>query len=106
MHCFMKSSAPSKKNHVQFGCTQFAKVNPRIPAYARGKGEHLSAVVRLLQNFIDQVWVFEEQTTDAGEITMPAAQHSLWEQWEVLDLRHFREPGSGKLWYSDEHATS
>ena len=102
----MDSSAPTK-SQVQFGCTKFASVNPRIHAYARSKGQHLSAAVRLLQNVVEQVWsvgVPEEQTP-AVELS-PAPQHEYWDQWEVLDMRQFRCPTSERVWYSTDDASS
>ena len=50
----MDSSCPAK-SQVQFGGTAFADCNPFVHAYARGKAPHLSAAVRLLQNFVEQV---------------------------------------------------
>ena len=94
----MDSSSPAK-SQVQFGCTRFAAVNPKVHAYARGKGKHLSAAVDLLQHFIDQVWAFYEQAVAPGEITtMPAAQQEDWDQWDVPDMRQYRCPTSGREW--------
>ena len=44
------------KSRIQFGCTKFAEVNPSVHAYARGKAEHLSSAVALLQKFVREVW--------------------------------------------------
>ena len=44
------------KSRIQFGCTKFAEVNPSVHAYARGKAEHLSSAVALLQKFVRDVW--------------------------------------------------
>ena len=101
----MDSSAPTK-SQVQFGCTKFASVNPRIHAYARGKAPHLSAAVKLLENFMDQVWALEGQVTDAGVTTMvPAAQHPSWDQFEVLDLMQYRCPSTERVWFSNDDAS-
>ena len=98
----IESTSPAK-SRVQFGATQFAKVNPCIHAYARAKGNYLATAVGLLQNFIDQVWTFEEQATAPGEITMmPAAQHADLDHWDVLDMRQYRCPTSDRVWFSCE----
>ena len=82
LYARMQMSCPTK-SQVQFGCTSFARSpNPRTHAYARGKGEHLSAAVRLLQNFIDQVWAFEEQPQGDAEPTH-AHQHDTWEEKQM-----------------------
>ena len=99
----MDSSAPTK-SQVQFGCTTFASVNPRIHAYARTKGQHLSAAVVLLQNFVEQVWSFRvsEEQTPAVEPS-PAPQRD--DGWQALDLRQYQCPSSEKVWFSDESSS-
>ena len=100
----MDSSRPAMSK-VQFGCTRFAAVNTSVHAYARGKGEYLAAAVKLLQNFVSEVWAFqEEQTTGAGETTEELAPAHHDENWQRLDMRHFKCPSSGRVWYSDEDA--
>ena len=47
----LDSSRPAMSK-VSFGCTKFAACNPKVHAYARGKGEYLSAAVRLLEKFM------------------------------------------------------
>ena len=98
----MSNGAPTK-SQVQFGCTKFASVNPRIHAYARGKGQHLSAAVLLLQNFVEQVWSFgaSEEQTPAVE-SPPAPRHEAWDQWYVVEMRQFRCPTSERVWYSTD----
>ena len=95
----MDSSSPAK-SQVQFGCTRFAVVNPKVHAYARGKGKHVSAAVDLLQHFIDQVWAFDEQTPGAEELAPPGHQQA--ENWQVVDMRQFRCPSSDRVWFSCE----
>ena len=106
LYATFQSTSPAK-SRVQFGASAFAKVNPRIHAYARAKGDYLATAVGLLQNFVDQVWTFEEQATEPGDVTMmPAAQPQDWDQWDVLDLRQYRCPTSGRVWWSNDDATS
>lgn len=102
----MVAGSPAR-SQIQFGVTSFAKVNPWVHAYARGKGEHLSAAVRLLQIFVDQVWA--EQATAPAEITMTPAQHehwNQWDQWEVLEMGQFRCPTTERVWYSDDSGST
>ena len=103
LYASMDSSSPAK-SRVQFGCTQFAAVNPQVHAYARGKGQHLSAAVDLLRNFVSEVWPFEEQIRGAEELVeeLAPAQHD--EIWQRLDLRPFKCPGSERTWFSCEDA--
>ena len=106
VHTRMDSSTPTK-SQVQFGCTNFGKVNPRIHAYARGKGQHLSAAVLLLQNFVEQVWSFGVPVEQTPAVGPPPAPHfEDWDQWEVLDMRQYRCPTSERVWYSTDDASS
>ena len=68
---------------MQFDCTCFADVNPKVHAYARGKGKHLAVAVDLLRRFVEQVWAFEEQDQEP----MPTRQFDIW---KVLDLRQYK----------------
>ena len=106
LHTRMDSSAPTK-SQVQFGCTKFGKVNPRIHAYCRGKAPHLSAAVKLLRYYVEQVWSFgvsEEQTLSVEPSLAP--QHQAWDQWDVVEMRQFRCPSTERLWYSTDDASS
>ena len=98
LYCTMDRSSPAK-SQVQFGCTNFAAVNPIPHAYARGKGKHLSAAVDLLENFISEVWAFQEQAQGDAEPT-PAQQHD--ENWHILDMRQFVCPSTERIWFSCE----
>ena len=102
LYATMDSAAPAK-SQVQFGCTAFAKVNPAVHSYARGKGKHLTAAVELLQNFTDQVWAFdEEQAPRADEPSTPPQD----DDWEVLDLRKYYIPNTENVfWFSDADAS-
>ena len=80
---------------MQFGCTRFADVNPKVHAYARGKGKHLSAAVDLLRHFVEQVWAFEDQDQEP----MPARQ---FDSWQVVDMRQYKCPSSDQLWFGCE----
>ena len=68
------------------GPVRVHKIRPRIHAYARSKGQHLSAAVFLLQSFVEQVWSFRvsEEQTPAVEPS-PAPQRD--DGWQALDLR-------------------
>ena len=102
LYTLIDSSAPTQ-SQVQFGWTQFASVNPRIHAYARTKGQHLSAAVVLLQNIVEQVWSFRvsEEQTPAVEPS-PAPQRN--DGWQALGLRQYQCPSSEKVWFSDENS--
>ena len=78
-------------------------MNPKVHAYARGKGKHLTAAVELLQNFTEQVWTFEteQQTLRADEPPTPPQD----EDWEVLDLRKYYIPNTENVWFSDADAS-
>lgn len=95
----------SKRSKVQFGCTQFASVNPNIHAYARGKAPHLTTAVDLLEHFVQRVWAFEEQAAAPGQTTAMQAQHQAWDQFEVLDMGQYRCPTTERLWYSNDDAS-
>ena len=107
LYATIQSTSPAK-SRVQFGATAFAKVNPRIHAYARAKGDYLATAVGLLRNFIDQVWTFEEQAAAPAEITTmpPAPQHEDWDQWEVLDMQKFKCPTTERVWFSTDDSRS
>ena len=94
----MDSAAPAK-SQVQFGCTQFAAVNAKIHAYARGKGQHLTEAVDLLQHFVSQVWAFDEQA-GGYEGLAPANQDD--GNWQVLRMRQYKCPSSEQVWVSDD----
>ena len=87
------------KSRIQFGCTKFAEVNPSVHAYARGKAEHLSSAVALLQKFVREVWAAlgmlagdEEQ-----DEPMPDGGH---ENWRALSMEAWRCPSSQRMWFS------
>ena len=107
LYATIQNTSPAK-SRVQFGATQFAKVNPRIHAYARAKGDYLTTAVGLLQKFIDQVWTFEEQAMAPEEITTMhrALQHEDWDQFEVLDMQKYRCPTTERLWFSTDDSRS
>ena len=99
LYCRLDSSCPAK-SQVQFGATDFAAVN-RIPhSYARGRGRHLAAAVKLLEHFVSEVWAFQEQTP---AVEPPPAPRQ--EDWEVLDMRRFMCPTSERVWYSTDDAS-
>jgi hypothetical protein len=82
----------------------------QVHAYARGKGEYLASAVKLLENFISEEWASEQEeqhATAPGEPTMPTAQHTDWDGWDVLfDMRKWRCPRSDRYWYSTDDAAT
>ena len=93
----MDSGSPAK-SQIQFGCTGFANVNPKIHAYARGKANHLPVAMDLLRHFVDEVWAFEAQDHSDPEPT-PAHQH---ENWQLVHMAQYQCPNSGRIWYACE----